>query len=199
MALVNGRSPGTMRLKSNMYADDMGVVDSDCSCPCCKGGFSRAKLHAMLKAGEPMAAQLLTAHNIAYMMKLTRGMRAAILRGEFEAFARDFLTRFYPGGYSEDVMNGLGVEVGGKGGKEEGEEKEEAGENAGKKKKKKKKRKGGEGEGEEEEEIQVQEEEEVAEHFPKWVVEAMRAAGIDLEVDEHEGERPAKKLKTLET
>ena len=41
--------------------------------------------------------------------------------------------------------------------------------------------------------------EEAAEHFPKWVVEAMRAAGIDLELSATGGgERPAKKMKTTD-
>ncbi|GMH82295.1 hypothetical protein TrVE_jg11837 [Triparma verrucosa] len=106
VALVDAISPGTMRLKGTEYAEDTRVVEEHCDCPCClKGkGYSRAKLHMMLKSGEPVAAQALTAHNIAYMMRLTRGMRSAILEEKFEEYVRDFLKRFYPGGYSHKVF-----------------------------------------------------------------------------------------------
>jgi hypothetical protein len=45
---------------------------------------------------EALGPQLLTHHNIAYMMRLTRAMRAAIIEGKYEAFVQQFLGIIYP-------------------------------------------------------------------------------------------------------
>jgi len=82
-------------------SNPLSVIDADCGCQCCAGGFSRAKLHLMLKANEPSAAQMMTNHNIAYMLRLVRRMRAAILEDKYEAFAREFVGRFYPTGFDD--------------------------------------------------------------------------------------------------
>jgi queuine tRNA-ribosyltransferase len=79
VALVDCEAPGTLRLKGTEFARDLRVVDPECKCECCAGGYSRSKLSAMFKAGDPVAAQLLTAHNIAYMLRLVRRMREAVL------------------------------------------------------------------------------------------------------------------------
>ena len=91
VALVPGEAPGTMRLKANLYSTDTRVIQEGCLCQACKGGWSRARLHALLKSGNPLAATLLTNHNIAYMMSLVRGMRDAIMKNEFDQFAKSFL------------------------------------------------------------------------------------------------------------
>lgn len=54
----------------------------------------------MFKENNPLASQLLTAHNLCYMMTLMRTMRQAILQGEeaFENFVREFLRRQFPQG-----------------------------------------------------------------------------------------------------
>ena len=156
VALIDGKSPGTMRVKGNEFSLDAKVLEPHCDCPCClRGkGYSRSKLHMMLKSGEPLAAQLMTAHNIAYMMRLVRRMRVAILDGIYEDFVREFIKKFYPDGYSEEVMEEKGgEEVGGK----EGGEKDAQGE---------KERGGNKKDG--------------PLYVPKWVVEALGAADIDL-------------------
>jgi len=156
VALVDCKSPGTMRVKGNEYSLDERTLEPHCDCPCCKGGkgYSRSKLHMMLKTGEPLAAQLMTAHNIAYMMRLVRNMRTAILEGRYEDFVRDFIKKFFPDGYSEEVMNGeIGV-IERRDDKEKGMEKEG-----------------------------TKREDAEKSYIPKWVVEALLAADIDMTVD----------------
>ena len=52
----------------------------------------------MLKAGTgSLAVQLLTQHNIAYMMDLTRRMRSAIMDDSYADFVRDFVGDQYRG------------------------------------------------------------------------------------------------------
>jgi len=96
VALVRGGS-GTMRLKSNEFYNDHRVIMEGCKCQACAGGFSRSKLHILLKRGNPLATALMTNHNIAYMMYLVRGMRDAIMEDRYEKFVNDFMKDHFTG------------------------------------------------------------------------------------------------------
>lgn len=120
VALVPGPAPGTLRLKNHECATDTRVVQEGCGCQACSGGMSRARLHSLLKSGNSLAAQLLTQHNIAYMMALVRNMRQAILENRFPAFARDFVKDQYPGeenggenvpAWVKDAVASAGIEL----------------------------------------------------------------------------------------
>ena len=54
----------------------------------------------MEKENNPIAAQLLTMHNVAYMMRLMRTMRKAIMQGqdEYEKYIHDFFKKQFPKG-----------------------------------------------------------------------------------------------------
>lgn len=97
VALVPGESPGTMKLKSNEYSNDPRVIMEGCKCIACKGGISRARLHFLLKSDNPLAATLLTHHNIAYMMFLVRGMREAIMNDTYGDYVRNFVNDQFRG------------------------------------------------------------------------------------------------------
>ena len=88
---------GSIRLKAQEFGASIDKVDAECCCSCC-AGFTRAALHNMFKDNNPLAAQLLTTHNVAYMMRLMRDMRGEILKGElaYHAFVRGFLRRHFP-------------------------------------------------------------------------------------------------------
>ena len=103
MALVDGPYPGTLKVKSSACSDDLKTLEEDCPCPCCRNGkgYSRSKLYMMMKAGEPLAVQLMTSHNIAYMMRLGRNMRKAIFDGKYEEFVRKFVGTFFPNGFDD--------------------------------------------------------------------------------------------------
>ena len=78
---------GTLNLRNARHADDPAPLDPECRCPAC-AGFSRAYLHHLVKAGEILAAMLLTTHNLTYYADLMAAMREAIMAGrlaEFEA------------------------------------------------------------------------------------------------------------------
>ena len=76
VALVNDPSVpgGTMRLKNKIYNRDMSPVDSQCECSTCKL-YTRAYLHTAFRESSALASQLLTIHNVAFMMRLMRTMR----------------------------------------------------------------------------------------------------------------------------
>lgn len=85
---------GLIKLKSAAMAKDQGPLEVGCTCIACTG-YTRAQLHLLLKT-DALGPQLLTHHNIAYMMRLTRGMREAICAGTYPDFVRAFLARFFP-------------------------------------------------------------------------------------------------------
>lgn len=85
---------GTMRLKAKEFGQSLKRVDDECGCSTCRD-YTRAYLHVLFKENNPLAPQLLSIHNIAYMMRLMRTMRAAILEGSdaYHDFIRDFLVK----------------------------------------------------------------------------------------------------------
>ena len=57
--------------------------------------YTRSYLN-MIEAKEGTAATLLSYHNIAYLISLTRGARRAIEDGRFTAYVQDFFLAYYP-------------------------------------------------------------------------------------------------------
>mmetsp|Transcript_7559 Transcript_7559/g.22414 ORF Transcript_7559/g.22414 Transcript_7559/m.22414 type:complete len:546 (+) Transcript_7559:197-1834(+) len=69
---------GVVRIKAQRYRDDHGPIDPGCpSVP-----QSRAYLHHLFKANEPLALTVASLHNIYYMNHLMREMRGKIMRDE---------------------------------------------------------------------------------------------------------------------
>ncbi|MPY71253.1 MAG: tRNA guanosine(34) transglycosylase Tgt [Alphaproteobacteria bacterium] len=81
---------GALTLRNARHVDDSAPLDPACLCPACAGGYSRAYLHHLIKAGEMLGGMLLTAHNLHYYQELMAGMRAAIEAGTLDAFAAEF-------------------------------------------------------------------------------------------------------------
>jgi queuine tRNA-ribosyltransferase len=84
---------GTLNLKNACHAEDPAPLDSDCRCPACRQ-FSRAYLHHTVKAGEIIAAMLLTWHNLTFYQDLMAGLRDAIAAGALAHFAARFRARY---------------------------------------------------------------------------------------------------------
>ncbi|MCC6306655.1 MAG: tRNA guanosine(34) transglycosylase Tgt [Rhodobacteraceae bacterium] len=80
---------GTVNLRNARHADDPRPLDDACSCPACRH-YSRAYLHHVQRAGEIVAAMLITWHNLHYYQELMAGLRAAIAAGALAAFADRF-------------------------------------------------------------------------------------------------------------
>ena len=69
--------------------DDPRPLDEACACPACRG-YSRAYLHHVFRAGEIIAAMLLTWHNLHYYQELMAGLRTAIAAGRLADFVAEF-------------------------------------------------------------------------------------------------------------
>jgi queuine tRNA-ribosyltransferase len=59
----------------------------DCPCPACAGGYSRAYLHYLLRAGELTALRLVTLHNLSFIARLMADLRRAIDAGRLAEVA----------------------------------------------------------------------------------------------------------------
>lgn len=107
---------GLLKLKHAACGKDSRPIDCTCPCVACTQ-YSRAQLHAMLKS-ETGAAQLITQHNIAYMLRLTRGMRAAVHAGKYTQFVQHFLSGMFPEGphtvpqWVSDALAHVGMPLG---------------------------------------------------------------------------------------
>lgn len=101
VALVPGKAPGTLRIKGRECLLDKTVIQSGCGCQPCREGITKARLHGLLKASNPIAVELITQHNIAYMMRLVRSMRRAIMENHFPDYVRSFIKDQYPGKHND--------------------------------------------------------------------------------------------------
>lgn len=91
-------SQGRLNLRNARFASDLGSLDADCDCACCRGGFTRAYLRHLVNQKEILALELLSLHNVRTLVRLCERARGSILSGSFPAFANDALTRLSTGG-----------------------------------------------------------------------------------------------------
>ena len=80
---------GPINIRNARFAEDQGPLDPACACPVC-GGWSRAYLHHLVRAGEILGAMLMTEHNLFFYQALMADLRAAIAKGGLADFARRF-------------------------------------------------------------------------------------------------------------
>jgi len=76
---------GRLSLYRGVYKLDDEAVDRGCPCSTCRH-YSRAYLHHLTKAGEPLGWQLLTRHNLRFYHDLMAAMRQHIVSDTFAPF-----------------------------------------------------------------------------------------------------------------
>ena len=81
---------GRLNLRNAGHADDFSPVDPSCPCYGCRN-FTRAYLRHLFKAGEILALQLATLHNLTFYLGLVQAARKAILANQFAAWKAEFL------------------------------------------------------------------------------------------------------------
>ncbi|HEV3053592.1 MAG TPA: tRNA guanosine(34) transglycosylase Tgt [Solirubrobacteraceae bacterium] len=74
-------------LAKGRWARDPGPILDGCPCPACAGGYSRAYLHYLLRAGELTALRLVTLHNLSFVARMMVDLRAGIDSGTLPAVA----------------------------------------------------------------------------------------------------------------
>ena len=76
---------GKLNMRNAAHAGDFGPVDPECACYGCRN-FSRAYLRHLFKAGEILALQLASVHNLTFYVWLLSRAREEILKGTFASW-----------------------------------------------------------------------------------------------------------------
>jgi queuine tRNA-ribosyltransferase len=81
---------GQVRIRNAQYEKDIQPIEPGCGCYTCRTGYTRAYLRHLDRCNEILASMLATIHNLYYYQQLMREIRAAIEKGEFDAFRQLF-------------------------------------------------------------------------------------------------------------
>lgn len=76
-------SSGRLNLRNAKFSSDFVALDARCDCAAC-AQFSRAYLAHCFRAGEPLGPRMVSLHNVAFMTRLARDARAAVIEGRFD-------------------------------------------------------------------------------------------------------------------
>ncbi len=86
-------------LVKGRWRDSRDVILDGCPCPACSGGFTRAYLHYLLRAGELTALRLVTLHNLSFIARLMADLRGAIDGGRLPEVAAALRAGAPPGAF----------------------------------------------------------------------------------------------------
>jgi queuine tRNA-ribosyltransferase len=78
-------SEGVLTLTNLKFRDDFEKVDEKCDCYACKN-YSRAYLRHLFNAGELLALELASIHNLHFYISLMGEARKRILDGSFKVW-----------------------------------------------------------------------------------------------------------------
>lgn len=95
-ALVRNRGQGwKLDIDKTIWRADSGPLDEECGCYTCTH-FSRAYIHHLFRAKELLGIRLVSLHNVAFLLRLSRLMREAILAGTFAGLYESWLGKQLP-------------------------------------------------------------------------------------------------------
>jgi queuine tRNA-ribosyltransferase len=69
--------------------EDDGPLDAWCGCATCRD-YSRSYIHHLFRAEELLGIRLVSLHNVAFLLKLMREVRASIVEGRFAALRAEW-------------------------------------------------------------------------------------------------------------
>lgn len=92
---------GPIPVKAARYSEDFGPIDPECGCAVCRH-YTRAYVRHLFNAGEISAMMLTTRHNLHFYLELVRRVRTAIAAGQYETFAKEFLSHYTETSFATD-------------------------------------------------------------------------------------------------
>lgn len=95
---------GRINMRNLRYATDHDPIEPGCTCYACQT-FSRGYVRHLVKAGEILGHQLLSLHNLHFLLTLMRELRAAIVDGTFDDYAAAFLATYEPVTGTQEGVN----------------------------------------------------------------------------------------------
>jgi queuine tRNA-ribosyltransferase len=84
---------GRLNVKRTEFRNDPRPLDSDCDCSACTR-FTRAYIRHLFVSDEILGLRLLSLHNVHFLLSLARAARQSIVNGDFDSWARDWLSRY---------------------------------------------------------------------------------------------------------
>jgi queuine tRNA-ribosyltransferase len=84
---------GKIHISNTEYTTDYTPIEEGCECYACKH-YTRAYIAHLFKAKEMLAGTLASAHNLYFIITMVKGMRQAILDGNFDEYKKDFLKEY---------------------------------------------------------------------------------------------------------
>lgn len=84
---------GRINLLNAVFTEDKRPIDETCSCYTCSN-FTRAYIRHLIVVKEILAPILISIHNLNVLLEITRKARQAIIEGNFQLFANDFLKHY---------------------------------------------------------------------------------------------------------
>lgn len=87
-------SHGKVVVRNGVFKADFTPLDDECDCHCCKN-FTKAYLRHLINCKEILAAELLSIHNITFLLNLVKKAREAIFNDSFTEFKQDFYGKYY--------------------------------------------------------------------------------------------------------
>jgi len=92
-------SRGGLNIRNSRFRTDTAALDPDCICSVCSR-YSRAYLAHLYRAGEMLAATLISHHNLFFFLDTMRRVRQSITLGTFAEFKREYLENLKQNGQS---------------------------------------------------------------------------------------------------
>jgi queuine tRNA-ribosyltransferase len=85
---------GKLNVRRADLRADPRPLDEGCECSTC-ARFSRAYIRHLFASDEVLGLRLLSLHNVHFLTAIMRRVRRAILEGDFQAWSRDWLSRYH--------------------------------------------------------------------------------------------------------
>ena len=82
---------GTMNMRNRKWTDDFSPIDEQACC-FVDTTYSKAYLHHLFKAGELLALQIASVHNLAFYLRLMKEVRLHIAAGDFASWKKGIVT-----------------------------------------------------------------------------------------------------------
>ncbi|MFG1524595.1 tRNA guanosine(34) transglycosylase Tgt [Halobacteriovorax sp. RZ-3] len=84
---------GPLNIKNLRFREDTLPPDPSCDCKVCKT-YSRSYIRHLYTTGEFLSGNLITYHNLYFMIKMTQDAREAILADRFDDYYKEFYNRY---------------------------------------------------------------------------------------------------------
>ena len=82
---------GRLNMMNAQFARDENPIDENCTCYTCQH-HSRAYIRHLIQTKEMLSSTLLSIHNVHTLLNLATNLRQAILDGQFDDFAYNYLS-----------------------------------------------------------------------------------------------------------